>query len=175
MDMEKIRAFSSVQVNLPKSISDEIFSWGELHIPDEEIFIDIDNMHFGREDEIHVTILYGLHTESPQQTRELLTRTKPFEITLGKIGVFTNKDNFDVVKVDAKSDTLVELNQRLIKNVTFTNKYLIYQPHVTIAYVNKGKGWKHNNIEIFDGRKIFIDQITFSARTGQKTFIKLTA
>jgi 2'-5' RNA ligase len=172
--MEKTRVFSSVQVNFPKHISDEIFAWGELSIPDEELFIDIDNMHFGREDEIHVTILYGLHSESPQQVRELITRTKPFEIKLGKIGVFTNNDKFDVVKIEAQSDTLMEINQRLVKHVIFTNKYLVYQPHVTIAYVNKGKGWKHNNVDVFDGKMVLIDHVTFSSRNGQKTYIKLT-
>lgn len=173
--MEKTRVFSSVQVNFQKPISDEIFAWGEHAIPDEELFIDIDNMHFGREDEIHVTILYGLHSESPQQVRELLTRTKPFEIKLGKIGVFTNSDKFDVVKIDAQSEALTEINLRISKHVVFTNKYLLYQPHVTIAYVNKGKGWKHNNVDVFDGKRVLVDQITFSSRNGQKTYIKLTA
>ena len=173
--MEKVRPFSSVQVNLPKAISEEIFAWGEINIPDDEIFVDVNNMHYGREDEIHVTILYGIHTESPQLINNLVGHKRPFEIVLGKISVFTNKDAFDVVKIDVISKDLLDLNQKFMEGIPFTNKYTVYHPHVTIAYVCKGKGWKHNNIDVFDNRKVLVDRITFSSRNGVKTILPLTA
>lgn len=173
MDMDKVRSFSSLQVNLPKGISDEIFAWGESNISDEEIFIDVNNMHFGREDEIHVTILYGIHTESPQVIEKLFANKAAFAITLGKIGVFTNKDAFDVVKVDVKSKDLIDLNQIISDSLDYTNKYMVYHPHVTIAYVCKGKGWKHSGKTPFENRTVLVDRVTFSSRNGQKTIIPL--
>lgn len=59
--------YSSIHVDVPKDISDDIIKWGRKEISDREIFVMPRDPGLGREDEIHVTVLYGLHTY--RQTR----------------------------------------------------------------------------------------------------------
>lgn len=165
-------SFSSVQVNLPKSLADEIIAWGKRTIPDNEIFKDPTDPGFGREDEMHVTVLYGLHSDSSEETRRIVSKQQPFTVELGNVGIFSN-DKFDVIKVNVQSPELHKLNKRLTDQVTYTNKFKEYRPHVTIAYVKKGKGWKYNGIDDFDGKLFEADHVYFSSRSGKKTKISL--
>ncbi len=161
--------FSSTQINLPKELSEEIIDWGKKHISDDEIFAE-DGL--GREDEIHITVLYGLHDKKPDDVQKILENIKPFEISLGKISVFTNPLKYDVIKIEVESEKLHELNKNLQK-LPHTNAYPTYKPHVTIAYVKKGKGWKKGGDKTFLGRHFEANSIIFSSRAGSKTKINL--
>lgn len=165
--------YSSAQINLPEPLAGEIIAWGKKHIPEEEIFHDPSNESFGRETEMHVTILYGIHNESPKEITQILRNVEPFQIQLGTIGVFTNSNKFDVVKVNVQCDKLHRLNTRFQLRLPFTNMYNVYQPHVTIAYVKKGKGWKHNRIDKFVGRKFIADDVLFASRNNKRYHISL--
>lgn len=165
--------FSSVQIMLPDGLAKRIINWGEQNIPDEDIFRDPNNASFGREDEIHITVLYGLHSRSAAETREIISKVKPFTIELGKISLFSDGDKFDVVKIGVKSPELHDLNAQFRSKVDFTNKYDRYMPHVTIAYVKKGRGWKHSGNPTFDGELFEADHVVFSPKNGTKTRILL--
>ena len=165
--------FSSVQVNLPHDLAQEIIRWGKEHIPDNELYTDDKPGHLGREDEIHLTVLYGLHADSPQQTKELVSKTKPFPVHLTKIGIFSTNPDFDVVKINIDGDELRDLNARLAKNCQHTNRHGSYQPHVTIAYVQKGDGWKHEGNSQFDGKSFMANELIFSSRSAGKSKIPL--
>lgn len=174
--MEKTRAYSSVQFNLPNEISEKIITWGDEHIPDDDIFLDIENHHYGREDEIHVTVLFGIHTGQPQQIENIFKQVKPFTFELGRTNVFRNSGVFDVVMINVvNSPCLHDLNSLLESKLSFTNKFKEYHPHVTIAYVKKGNGWKFGGKNEFEGIKIKVDQVIFSSKDGGKTKIKLGA
>jgi 2'-5' RNA ligase len=166
-------SFSSVQVNLPHDLAQEIIKWGKAHIPEHQLFTDKTQGHLGREDEIHMTVLYGLHSESPVQTKELVAKTPPFPIHLAKIGIFSTNDEFDVVKINIEGDELKDLNARLAKNCQHTNRHGAYRPHVTIAYVKKGTAWKFDGNADFEGRSFLADQLIFSSRNGKKDRISL--
>lgn len=56
------RNYSSVQLNLPVALANEIISWGYKTIPERSIFSDPDKPSFGREDNAHITVLYGIET-----------------------------------------------------------------------------------------------------------------
>ena len=129
--------YSSVQVSLPTPVADEIFEWGEEHIKDDKVFSDPYAPIYGRENELHITLLYGLHTEQPELVSELLKNESVFRVKLGAISIFTNNSNFDVVKIDVLSDKLHELNEKLSYNLASTVLYDKYQPHITIAYIRK--------------------------------------
>lgn len=167
-------SFSSVQVNLPDQLAQKIIKWGKDNIPDEDLYKE-DNGHLGREDEIHVTVLYGLHSESPIQTKELTSKVPAFPIELTTISLFTTNDLFDVIKIGVDSSDLVALNEKLRKNVQHTNKHGAYQPHITVAYVKKGLGWKYNGMAEFDGEIFTANHVIFSSRSGTKERIPLTA
>jgi len=128
---------------------------------------------FGREDEMHITVLYGIHSNSSQQVKKLLAGEKPIHIKLGKIEVFTNPFKFDVVVLKAVSPDLRRLNTKLRNNVEFTNQYQKYRPHATIAYVKKGKGWKHRGVDNWAGQEFTCGYTVFSSKDGSKQRITL--
>lgn len=90
------------------------------------------------------------------------------EVRLGKIEVFTNPEKYDVVVIHVISNDLRRLNKKLKENVEFTNKYDSYRPHVTIAYVKKGKGWKYRGNKMWEGKKFKCDHLVFSSTNGTK-------
>lgn len=169
LEMQNVKYdFSSVHINLPDHLAREIVAWGTKAIPNEDLFIDDNNGFVGRENEIHVTVLYGIHSDSADKTKELMAEESTFEIELGSIGLFENNDLFDVVKIGVNSDALHRLNAKFQKKMPFTNKYHKYQPHVTIAYVKKGKAIKLRGVKEFLGTKFLADHVVFSSKKGTK-------
>lgn len=158
--------FSSVQVNLPLSLRRKIVSWGNENISEPEL---CNHHNLGREDRSHVTVLYGIHSADPAEAIEVLANIEPFEVKLGKISLFTTNDDFDVVKIDVKSNKLHELNRKLRDKCTYTNKFRVYRPHVTIAYVKKGAGWRHDGDDEFDGESFDVKRAFFSSKNGKVT------
>ena len=166
-------SFSSVQINLPNDLSKKIVNWGKNNIDDDIIFRDPTNPTFGRENEIHVTVLYGIHSKVSKDTRMLVKNVKPFTIRLGKISIFDTSDFFDVVKIEVDSKELHDLNKSFRHKLTYTNKYKGYKPHVTIAYVKHGKGKQFVGKTPFLGSSFEADHVMFSSREGGKEKIKL--
>lgn len=160
--------FSSVHVNVPSDLSNEIITWGKKQIKDKDIYVAYNDPTFGREDEIHVTILYGLHAESPSSTIELLKNQGPIKAKLGRVGIFTNPKNFDVLMIQVESEDLKNLNKLITSNMPHTNKYGMYKPHVTVAYVKKGRGWKHFGMSKWNGIEFECKHAVFSSKNGSK-------
>lgn len=163
--------FSSTQVNLPTRISNKIIAWGKKKIDDEDVYQVREK--FGREDEIHVTVLYGLHDEKPDAVRTLVEMESPIELELGEVTAFTTNPSFDVVKLTAISPDLRRIHNKLKENLEFTSDYPKYQPHCTIAYVKSGTAANYIGEAPFQGEKITLDHIIFSSKNGEKTRIKL--
>lgn len=168
--------FSSTQFNLPHSLAKKIIDWGNKEIPEEDV-CQIEGL--GREKEIHVTVLYGLHDDTPANITKLINKLKenkeikPFPCYLGKMSVFNTKKDFDVLKLEIESPELHRLNRILRNSLEFTSDYPNYEPHATIAYVRKGKGDKFKNDSTFNKQEFIIDNILFSAKDRSKTMIKL--
>lgn len=165
--------YSSCHIELPKSLATEIVKWGREKVNDNDIYVTHHEPNFGREDEMHITILYGIHAENSDVIRDILEDSGPIEVELGKIDVFTNPFKFDVVMIEVNSDDLCRLNEKLQKSVKHTSKYPTYKPHVTIAYVKKGKGWKHHGLDIWNGTQFTSDYAIFSSKDGTKERIAL--
>lgn len=165
--------FSSVQVNLPNKMAHEIIQWGEENVKEEDIFEDPDDLTFGREDEIHVTILYGIHTKDLDEIKKALLPQKPFFIRLGRISIFEN-DKFDVIKIEVESKILRELNNRLKSTLTNSEPYPAYRPHITIAYTKKDKYKKLIGNMHFDNRRWKVKEVFLSTKEGKKKKIELT-
>ena len=111
--------YSSIHVDVPEPLAGDLISWGKRKIKDSEIFVSQTDPSFGREDEMHVTILYGIHSDSPDQVSKIIKDHGSITITLGEVDVFTNPEKFDVVVVKAISKDLSELNEQLSKEVEF--------------------------------------------------------
>jgi len=163
--------FSSTHVRLPGKIASKVIKWGKDNIAPEDIY-NADGK-YGREDEIHVTVLYGIHDSSEKAAEEILRSERPIVLELGKVAIFNNNPQFDVVKIDVISPDLHRVRKELADALEYTDKYPRYHPHVTIAYVKKGTGEKYEGGKYFDGDRISCDAVIFSSKIGKKTPIEL--
>lgn len=164
--------FSSTQLDLPADISKQIQDFGKT-IPDSELYTVEGDRSYGREEESHITVLYGLDTTNQQEVRNIVESSNPIEVTLGKISIFENED-YDVVKVDVSGEQLNELNSRLDESLDTPGKtFDTYEPHITIAYVKSGEGQKYVGNNSFEGQTLTLNELTFSSKDGNKTTIEL--
>lgn len=165
--------YSSLLIELPESVADDVISWGFDHVPNESLFLDPKDPTFGREDDPHITLIYGIHTDNLKEVSDLFDDEKKFECKLGKIDLFTKSDKFDVLIATVECPDLHRLNSKMRRNLDATESYPVYVPHVTICYMKKGAGKKYIGNDAFVDEKFMINKIFFSSKTGDKTSIKL--
>lgn len=160
--------FSSTHVRLTGEAAIRILAMGGL-IRDEDLADD------GREDEPHVTLLYGLHGRDPVPAGELLAGSGPVRMKLGKVSFFPGGEDkdYDVLKVDVDSKDLIWLNRRL-KKLPSTETFK-YNPHATIAYVKKGLGKKY--ADAFGPLNIEVEAtgVVFSDPSHQQTWLPVVS
>lgn len=164
--------YSNTQVSLAGPTAEKVKSIGQS-IPEEELYVDPNDSSYGREENPHVTVRYGLETDDPADVAELSTLA-PFKGKIGKISIFEG-EKYDVVKADVESDGLHAANKKVgdlapVPGETFTD----YQPHVTIAYVKKGEGAKYVGNAALEGQEIEISSIDLADRNGNTHTIQLT-
>ena len=148
------------------SVKKEIENWSKKNIKEKDLYVD----EGGREENSHVTVLYGLHTNDFQDVKPIIDKLYSFEIKLGKISKFESKD-YDVLKVEIESPYLHLINKKL-KTLPFTTKFPNYVPHMTIAYVKKDS-CNHllGNKDLV--QKIKVSELTFSSKDKIKTKFEL--
>ena len=164
--IEAQREFSCITAPLPWDIAAEIRKWGMDNILEQNLVGD------GFEEDIHVTVKYGLHTHDPFELRQLINGIGPIKITLGEISIFENDDQ-DVIKISVDSPDLVRLNKLISDNFEHTDSYPGYIPHVTIAYVKPGKGKEQAGRKDFAGRKIILKEVLFSGNDYRETMFSV--
>mgnify|MGYP001562947279 CR=1 FL=1 len=169
LEAKKEHSFSSTQIDFDANDSKKILSWSYRNIPQGKL-VHNDNAE-GRETNIHVTVLYGLHATTPETIKKAATKIKPFHIKLGKISKF-EAAGYDVIKIEIISSDLMKANKIMAK-LSHTNKYKDYSPHCTIAYVKKGSCDHLLGKEVFKGLTIPVKSITFSSKTRVKTKLPL--
>lgn len=172
--------YSCVMINLPEELSQEIIAWGRLQVKDEDVFVD-EKGGCGREEEPHVTVLYGLLDEKPSDMLlQVFEHTAPFDIKLGPCSLFRNGE-YDVLKMEVISPFLHALNRNVCSVVAYENDYPDYKPHVTIAYVKPGTADRLEGATPWDDPvKMGVTRlgqeghftagaVIFSSKNGQKT------
>lgn len=140
-------------------------------IKKEDIHQDSNNT-MGLEDNPHVTLLYGLHKNvTTDDVKKALKNLKlPDTIKVKGISKFEN-DEYDVLKFDVDKKGLSEINTAL-KELPYTNKYDDYKPHLTIAYLKKGKADKYINKISDINKNINIQSIDFVDINKKKSKLK---
>jgi 2'-5' RNA ligase len=130
--------FSCVMAPAPEDLAESVRRWGEMFVEDRDLYTDPGEPgDFGRENEVHVTVKFGLHEHHPsEKLLHILEETQPFEIEVGPCTLFEN-EKFDVVKFDVDGEGLRELNRR-ISELPNGDEHAEYKPHMTVAYVMKG-------------------------------------
>ena len=167
---------ASTQANLSGPVADQVRAVGAL-IPTDQLAKD------GTEQQPHITALFGLHADNPDEVRELLKDQPPITVTLGNASIFPAADtdssrggagDSDVLKVDVDSPDLHRINA-LLRQLPHTNDFPTYQPHVTIAYLKPGQGAQYDGQSIpgVTGQTITLHSIAFSGKDGKQIEIPL--
>ncbi|MEM6259690.1 MAG: phage portal protein [Planctomycetota bacterium] len=125
----------------------------------------------GLEHEHHVTIKWGLKTDAFELVAVPLRMAQPVRVRLGKTAIF-EADEHDVVYVAVESDQLVALHAALgeFDNDEPDRPYI---PHMTLAYVEKGKGEQYAGRDDFDGLEAILHTVVFSASNGDASTMTL--
>ena len=169
-------SYSSTQVQLPDSIAKKVMTFS-AKIPDADLYLEGDDAdawnRYGREDDIHITVKYGLHTNDVRKVRKALAGVGPIMVTMGKTSLFV-QDDYDVLKIGVSGKGLHDLNKKISAALVVTDTYPDYKPHMTVAYVKSGKGKKYAGKDDFVGKIVTFDAVVFSSKDKQRHTIPLT-
>ena len=154
--------------------------WNSIldQIDEKDLYYDPEGIEeYGREEDPHCTIIFGIHSSENEQDKIIkkLENYKPVTLELGKVSMF-DTDKYDVIKIDVKpSKELLSYRKDMIENTKNTQTYADYHPHMTVAYVKKGKGNKYiKKINIDElGKELEFDTIKYSDSDYKKKTIKL--
>lgn len=126
-----------------------------------------DKEGYGLEDEIHSTVLYGIHTNDKDDVWNAID-LRPVNFEIGKLSLFSNPE-FDVLKFDIISKDLNDLNKECCRNLDYTNKYKKYHAHATVAYLKKDCGEYYTKEKNKLTGKIYTsDKFIFSTADNKK-------
>ena len=150
-----------------KKTCDSLNKLNHKLISDENLYTE--GTEFGRETECHCTIKYGFINDLTElEIRRIINGIKPFIIRLKSISTFQN-DKFDVVKFDVESPVLEYMNKRSSEYPN-DDRFPIYAPHMTLAYVNKNSfTYTKDNLELY----VTIKNICYSPIIGEKSMFEL--
>lgn len=163
--------FSSTQINFPDDLANKIKKWCQKNISDSDVYTE--GKKYGRENEIHITVKYGLHTKKVDDIIDIVKNFGKVNIQLGKISRFIPKDkDYEVVKIDIESEEIHKLN-KIISKLPNTDEHPVYRPHCTLAYVKKGTNHDLSGLDDFVGIGFVAREVEFSSSDGTKTQISL--
>lgn len=126
---------------------------------------------YGREDHPHITVFYGIHTENADVIKALVGNYGEVSAWAENVSVF-NCDKYDVVKIDVDSLNLQDLHKLVGDTLKTTETHPEYKPHITLAYVKKGKGDKYTDLKP-ELDKLVFKELEFSDTGGALTRIPL--
>jgi 2'-5' RNA ligase len=146
----------------------------QAKIAEDELYEEEGDRTFGLENEPHVTVLYGIHSDEVDE-KEVLEMIEKIEwkqpIMINKVGLFEN-EKYDVLKLNANAEWLKEANAKLCENLPYSNDYPNYNAHVTVAYLKPGKG-KELLERLGDIKeKVVPTKMVYSLPNGNKIEIK---
>lgn len=156
-------------------LTKKIKNWKDiLKIIEPDDIYDDGTKEFGLELDPHVTILFGFdkNVTSKDVKTTLEDVTTNVALTLVGISVFPAKGDtpYDVVKFDIESEELHNLHE-LCKSLPHHLTFPDYHPHMTIAYVKKGKGARY--IKKFKPMQMDGNTFLFSTATKEKSTWKI--
>ncbi len=157
-------SYSCAMVLFPSNLLKEY----QKKINPEDVY-DTEEEKYGLEDEPHITILYGLHTTSITEVQKALQTAglTSVKVKLKETSLFEN-EKFDVLKISVESPDLFKLNKALRSELEYTSDFPDYKPHLTIAYLKKGRGKKYAGDNYFAGKVYDIESWKFSPSVGPK-------
>jgi len=128
----------------------KIPDWEDKHLAgiDPKDLYEEEGEDYGYNDTPHITILFGIHEDEidPDVIMEIIKKyMKPVISMVREISIFESDDKkYDVVKYDIPVTKRLKKYYNLFKdNFSNTQTFNEYRPHVTLAYVKKGRGKKY--------------------------------
>lgn len=96
-----------------------------------------DSNSYGIELDPHITLLYGLESDTFDERRlfKLVPSIKKFKLKIDGVGIFEN-ENYHVLHFKVSDDNLNFANKTITDNFEYKTDYDDYTPHITIAYLN---------------------------------------
>lgn len=162
--------YSCVLAELPEDLARRVFDLGLEKISNSDLYTEEEG--HGREDHIHVTVKYGLLEQDPSdELTEIVENFPRFRMRLGRISLFTDPEDFDVVKIDVSSPELEELN-KMISGLPNEDKH-DFHPHCTIAYVKKGTCSNLVGLGDLEGEEFEVSKLRFSNADKDKKWFNL--
>ena len=140
----------------------------------DELYEEEDDKSYGLEDEPHVTVLYGIHSDEvdDEEVLDLIENMNWKQpIKIGKPSLFEN-EKYDVLKLEANADWLNKANKELCENLPYSSDFPDYNAHVTIAYLRPGTGKKVVERLGEFGTEISPNRMVYSLPSGEKKIVK---
>ena len=149
-----------------------ISNWDKIqeNIDEDDLYIDINDDSYGREDNPHITLIYGIHDIPDSEISNDLRNININDIKFKGVSVFNN-DKFDVLKFDIDSNEMVSYNTLFVSKYPNTNDYT-YHPHCTIAYLKPGKSDKYVDM-INKDIQFKIEGVVYSKIDGSKKYYNI--
>lgn len=159
-------SYSCALFALPPQIAETIRRFAKAQIPDADLAED------GREENPHITLKYGLHTQDGAEVVAAMKGCGPVRVCFGALETFPGED-YDVVYAPVESAGLMEMNKRISAKLEHTDTHPEYRPHATLAYVKAGQGEKYAGSEVLMDLCTTLRHLEFSNKAKQVTRIPL--
>lgn len=153
-----------------------IDNWADIikQIDKEDLYEVETDDSFGLETEPHVTVIFGIVDDYDNVVDFCKENLNSVNVNLTKVSCFENE--FDVLKYEVESEGLSEFNELLKTAFKCDITYPDYKPHVTLAYLKKGKAKKYIDGD-YDFPKIELnsDECMFTYPEDNKESFKVTS
>ena len=149
----------------------------QAKIPTEDLYVE--EADTGLELDYHITVMFGLLYDqsfiSILSILENYPELSTIDITFGIVSAFRRPDKpYDVLKIEIISPKLKTLHQ-LIKDFNSNEEtFDEYNPHLTLAYINKGTCLELEGPFSLTGKSITIDTVQWDHVSGRKFPIPLS-
>ena len=158
-----------IAVRLPIMASKRVQKWGYDNIPDSVLSKEEGS---GRELDTHITVIYGVCNNSREKVEKILENYKNIKVKMGKVGFFRKNPDFDVVKIEIISKDLKRLHEEIKRTLHVEETHDRYQPHCTIAYVQKGEAAQFVGDNFIEGEIFEFNKVVFVNNNDEEFEIK---
>ncbi len=170
--------YTSTQIDIPKRAANSLIKLANKIIDKDDLYFDPNDKSIsGIENQIHVTILYGLTNPSDVSQIIPFLKQQHFDnvsLKWGKVDKFSKDENpYDVLIYKIISPDLQTLHDLLRNRFDNVYGYNGYIAHSTIAYLKKGTADKYISIWSKVTGQIQTNIITASLPSGEEKKLKL--
>ena len=174
MFSNKKRESSCLMAVVPWTVADDVRR-AALSIPDDQLFHEeakgyVEEGDSGREMNTHITVLYGIESDDPDDVSVYLSS---IDCNVGELGWFHHPElGYHVLRYSVESFPLMQLNKLLTHRLPNHQTFPEYIPHITVAYVKDGSDL--NKIEAavkiiakgIEGQRFVVSEYELSTRDG---------